>query len=203
MQFTVERLAKMILAPLNTLVLGNRRRSSMVSIPIYNFGKPTLVRNLFHNRKRDCLQSLNSWKPYDFCRSVLLVGVLAAVFSRRSKSDRRSLSDRLSPCIRLFSSGRVSTPRRRSLPARLSKLDRLLSSAMDVPPIAIFYGYNSLTGCKPQSSVFRRASTAAGGSRMGSPKPLNLFWMDQLDPPSIGAKRKGSGDDRSLSCSQA
>jgi hypothetical protein len=103
--------------------------------------------NLFHNRKWDCLQSLNLAKPYDFCRSVLLVDA-TAVFNRRSEPNRRSLPDRLSPCIRFSSFDRVSTPRRRSWFARLWRLDRLLSSPMDAPPIAIFYRYNSLTGCK-------------------------------------------------------
>ena len=62
---------------------------------------------------------------------------------RRSKPDRRSLLDRLSPCDRFSSSDRISTARRRSLPARLLKLDRLLSSAIDVPPLAIFNNCNS------------------------------------------------------------
>ena len=111
--------------------------------------------NLFHNSKWDRLQNLNSAKPYDLCGSVVLVKALAAAFNRRSKPDRRSLPDRLSPCIRFCSSDRVSTLQRRSQPARLWRLDRLLSSPMGVPPIVFFYGYISLTGCKLQLSVFR------------------------------------------------
>ncbi len=111
--------------------------------------------NLFHNLKWDRLQSLNSAKPYDLCGSVVLVKALAAVFNRRSKPDRRSLPDRLSPCIRACSSDRVSTLQRRSRPARLSRLDRLPCSPMDASPIVTFYGYNSLTGCKLLLSVFR------------------------------------------------
>jgi hypothetical protein len=42
----------------------------MVSIPIYNFGKPTLVRIRF-TTGNGIAYNLNLGKPYDFCRSVL------------------------------------------------------------------------------------------------------------------------------------
>jgi hypothetical protein len=54
---------------------------------------------------------------------------------RRSKPDRRSVFERLSPCNRFFSSDRVSTPLRRSLPKRLSAPVRLSSSFIDASPL--------------------------------------------------------------------
>jgi hypothetical protein len=42
-QLTVDRAAKMSLAPLNTLVLGTRRRSSMGSPKIFNLPKMTFI----------------------------------------------------------------------------------------------------------------------------------------------------------------
>ncbi len=156
--------------------------------------------NLFHNRKWDCLQGLNLRKPYNLCGSVVSVGVLAAVFNRRSEPNRRSLPNRLSPCIRCSSFGRVSTPLRRSWLARLSKLDRLLSSPMDVPLIAIFYGYNSLMGCKPPIVGVSASIDCCRPIENGITKiPVICFG----GKPSVGGKRKGSGDDRSLSRSQA
>jgi hypothetical protein len=53
---------------------------------------------------------------------------------RRSKPDRRSLFERLSPCDSASSSDRVSAPLRRSLPERLSKSLRLSWSLMDASP---------------------------------------------------------------------
>ena len=72
--------------------------------------------------------------------SALSVAVLGEppALDRRSKPDRRSLFDRRSPCSRFSSPDRESTPLRRSFSARLSKPDRRLSSAIAVPPVAIF-----------------------------------------------------------------
>jgi hypothetical protein len=56
---------------------------------------------------------------------------------RRSKPDRRSVFERLSPCNRFFSSDRVSTPLRRSLPERLSVQVRLSSSLIDASPAVL------------------------------------------------------------------
>jgi hypothetical protein len=56
---------------------------------------------------------------------------------RRSKPDRRSVFERLSPCNRFFSSDRVSTPLRRSLPERLSVPVRLSSSLIDASPAVL------------------------------------------------------------------
>ncbi len=63
---------------------------------------------------------------------------MAAVFNRRSRPDRRSLPDRLSPCNRFFFSDRVSAPRRRSRVARLSTPDRLLFFVIAAPLISTF-----------------------------------------------------------------
>jgi hypothetical protein len=105
----------------------------------YNFGRLFSRPNLFQNRKWDGFQSVNLQQPYDFGRQLVVAEVLAAVSSRRSKPDRRSLPDRLSPCDCFSASDRVSTPRRRSQSARLSKLDRLLASAIALSQIAVDY----------------------------------------------------------------
>jgi len=54
---------------------------------------------------------------------------------RRSKPDRRSAFERLSPCKSFSCSDLMSTPLRRSLPERLLRPLRLSSLLMDTSPL--------------------------------------------------------------------
>jgi hypothetical protein len=82
-------------------------------------------------RRTDAQTTRNHVRVQDLFRSLCIGS------DRRSKPDRRSVFERLSPCNRFFSSDRVSTPLRRSLPERLSVPVRLSSSLIDASPAVL------------------------------------------------------------------